>query len=66
VFLNQSWSFAKKFFCPTETSGVDSGNFCDRYFGISNPYELSNEISVERQTGEILEVSCVMCKNRLK
>jgi hypothetical protein len=34
-------------FRPTETSGVDFGIFCDRNFGISYPYEVSNEISVE-------------------
>jgi hypothetical protein len=49
VFLNQSCSFCKDFFCPTETSGVGSGIFCDRNFGILNPYEVSNEVSVERK-----------------
>jgi hypothetical protein len=31
------------FFFPNETSGVDSGIFCDRNFGVSNPYEVSVE-----------------------
>jgi hypothetical protein len=37
------------FFRLTETSGVDSGIFGDRNFGISNPHEVSNEFSVERK-----------------
>jgi hypothetical protein len=49
VFLNQSCSVCKDFFCPTETSVVVFGIFCDRNFGISNPYEVSNEVSVERK-----------------
>jgi hypothetical protein len=49
VFLNQSCSFCKDFFCLTETSGVNSGIFCDPNFGISNPYEVSNNVSVERK-----------------
>jgi hypothetical protein len=35
------------FFRPTEASGVDSGIFCDRNFGIPNPYEVYNEVLVE-------------------
>jgi hypothetical protein len=49
VFLNLSCSICKDFFCPTETLGVDSGIFCDRNFGISNPYEVSNKVSDERK-----------------
>jgi hypothetical protein len=37
------------FFRLTETLGVDSGIFCNRNFGISNPYEVYNEVSVERK-----------------
>jgi hypothetical protein len=40
--------FGKIFFCRTETSGVDSGIFCDRNFGISNPYEVSVERKPEK------------------
>jgi hypothetical protein len=41
VFLNQSVSFCKDFFRPTQTLGVVSGIFCNRNFGISSPYEVS-------------------------
>jgi hypothetical protein len=39
----------KAFFCSTETSGVDSGTFCDQNFGISYPYEVSNEVSDDQK-----------------
>jgi hypothetical protein len=39
----------QRFFCPTETSGIDFGIFCDRKYGISNPYKVSNEVSIERK-----------------
>jgi hypothetical protein len=42
VFLKTEVVCCKDFFCPTETSGVDAGIF-------SNPYEVSNEICVERK-----------------
>jgi hypothetical protein len=45
MFLNQIVRFAKIFFCPTETSGFDSGIFLDQNFGISNPYEFSEKFS---------------------
>jgi hypothetical protein len=41
-FLAKIIRFANIFLCPTEPSG-------DRNFGISNPYEVSNEVSVERK-----------------
>jgi hypothetical protein len=55
VFENQNFVILKaklfvlqrKFVRPTEISGVDSGIFSDRNFGISSPYEVSNEVSVE-------------------
>jgi hypothetical protein len=34
---------------PTETSSVDFGIFRDRNFGLSNLYEVSIEVSVERK-----------------
>jgi hypothetical protein len=37
------------FLCPTETLVGDSGIFNDRNFSISNPYEVSNEVLVERK-----------------
>jgi hypothetical protein len=52
VFENRSFVFfvlQRIFFRLTETSGVDSGIFCDRNLGISNPYEVSNEVTVERK-----------------
>jgi hypothetical protein len=48
-FLTKVVHFAKIFYCPTKTSGVDSGIFCNRKFGISNRYEVSIEVSVERK-----------------
>jgi hypothetical protein len=60
IFLNQSCSFCKEVILSyTETSGVDSGIFCDRNFGISNPNEVSNEVSAERKPETLL------CKNVL-
>jgi hypothetical protein len=41
-FQTKDVLLAKIFFCPSETSGVDSGIFCDY---ISNPYEVSNEVA---------------------
>jgi hypothetical protein len=39
-------------FVLTKLSGVDSGIYCDQNFGISNPYEVSNKVSVERKPEE--------------
>jgi hypothetical protein len=49
VFKPKLFVLQRFFFCPTETSGVDAGIFSDRNFGISNPYEVSNEVLVERK-----------------
>jgi hypothetical protein len=65
--------FQRTFFRSTETSGVDSGIFCDRNFWISNPYEVSNEVSVERKPEKFSKFraqinyceSCSFCKDFL-
>jgi hypothetical protein len=45
VFLNQSCLFCKEFFSSCRN---DSGSFCDRNFGILNPYEISVERKLEK------------------
>jgi hypothetical protein len=61
VFSNQSCSFCKDFFCPNETSGdVDSGIFCNRNFRISNPYEVFNEVLIERKTAKFSKIRAKM------